>query len=1057
MNFLKYSSINYFSGSVEGERLPQEIKVMFFFSRTLFKSTRFPAISNPTAENITHRFHQLALLFPPWGDGSSIIKDSQVVEDFRSSLNFFQANIRTFSPQQQMSAFLSLSNLLPLLDAIKIPLRPLFFWLAEISPSNFTDFRGHELAMTANAFANTGIRNETIMSNLAAAIVARPNLNEFKLTTLSIIVHSFATLDLPNQQLFARVANEIISRPPKSCNFTTQAIANIAWSFAKLNIRDPVLFGRLSKESRNGDHLRRFDPQEMANLAWSFATLDIVDKYLFDIIGNAVIARKDLSFFVPCDLSILAWAFATANVEHPNFFSRLAGEFVKRPELCKTSTPKEIANVLGAVAHAGRDEGLFVVFATELVRRNLEGFLHIDVSTIAWAYATTGLRHDALFSCISAWSLRSQSSGEITSDNTAFWANVVRLFATFGINNKPLYDRAAAEVITLLELNLFKPRSIGLLVRSFASVEQLVGTSLVSQLFSKVAVALLRPPSMENFTPPEISSVVWAFATQKFRNQALFFQLAELVLQRSWDPEEVNSRFISNLTWAFAASGIYHAELFTYLSGKICGLPNLSDFIPQALANVAWAFASFGLKDERLFDKISGEIRNRRELGFAPQNIANILWAYAKLKIRAPCVFERLTSETIHCLKASVPLECQDISHIVWAFGTMKLKQEALFLEIAQHLLVRSDLAVFSSQSISNIVWAFAKVKFSHDALFDRLSVEISNRLNSGEFSLQGLSNVIWAFADLNKADLGLFTKIADQFILQTEGKDDASPIAIVIMVWAFGSSRIRHELLFSQIAGIIIRGNLFDKMTPEMIYKIARVYSTNGGHSELFSALSANILRRNDFSSFRLNDIARIFTAFAFAHFRDEALYNFLTKEFIARDATLSQLGVSVITNLLRACENVNFRHDSLFTRLHNEIRRRQNIGDLHYRDIAMLANKSPRLTGISGAEFSVTSKLEDPPRSTAFPTSQEILNTLIVAKRTMGAAVVDASGAATGRPVASGVVLSSHTITPEQGAGGSTVSIESASKIAEHAQLFADPAPKKRGRPKGSKNRSI
>ena len=58
-----------------------------------------------------------------------------------------------------------------------------------------------------------------------------------------------------------------------------------------------------------------FNPQDLANTAWAFATLQIKDEGLLGAIAAASISK--IADFNPQDLANTAWAFATAGHSPP--------------------------------------------------------------------------------------------------------------------------------------------------------------------------------------------------------------------------------------------------------------------------------------------------------------------------------------------------------------------------------------------------------------------------------------------------------------------------------------------------------------------------------------------------------------------------------------------------------------------------------------------------------------------------------------------------------------------------------------------------------------------
>lgn len=67
---------------------------------------------------------------------------------------------------------------------------------------------------------------------------------------------------------------------PHVRSFDQRAIANAAWAFAKLGIRNDKLFHKLSESASR--LVESMDGQAVSNLCWAYATLGIRDLVLFD-------------------------------------------------------------------------------------------------------------------------------------------------------------------------------------------------------------------------------------------------------------------------------------------------------------------------------------------------------------------------------------------------------------------------------------------------------------------------------------------------------------------------------------------------------------------------------------------------------------------------------------------------------------------------------------------------------------------------------------------------------------------------------------------------------
>jgi hypothetical protein len=82
-------------------------------------------------------------------------------------------------------------------------------------------------------------------------------------------LHSAAALDMRDRELLARLAEAAVVRAPE---MTPQAVANVAWSFARLRLPPPPQLQTALFEASAGA-MARFTPQELADVGWSAAVL----------------------------------------------------------------------------------------------------------------------------------------------------------------------------------------------------------------------------------------------------------------------------------------------------------------------------------------------------------------------------------------------------------------------------------------------------------------------------------------------------------------------------------------------------------------------------------------------------------------------------------------------------------------------------------------------------------------------------------------------------------------------------------------------------------------
>lgn len=88
--------------------------------------------------------------------------------------------------------------------------------------------------------------------------------------------------------------------------FGSQELANTAWAFARLNVRDAPLLDAISQQSLRLIALAK--PQHLSNMVWSLAVLYYTHKPLLTALSAESISK--LPNFAAQELANTAWAFA---------------------------------------------------------------------------------------------------------------------------------------------------------------------------------------------------------------------------------------------------------------------------------------------------------------------------------------------------------------------------------------------------------------------------------------------------------------------------------------------------------------------------------------------------------------------------------------------------------------------------------------------------------------------------------------------------------------------------------------------------------------------------
>jgi len=328
-------------------------------------------------------------------------------------------------------------------------------------------------------------RNQDIIYELSQKFIEL--IHEVDAQSLANTAWAFATLGIRDDNLLRILANmsfEIID------SFNFQNLANTAWAFATLGIRDDNLLRMLAYKSIQ--IINNFNSQDLSNTAWAFATLGIRDDNLFKEISNRAI--KIIDSFNSQDLAITAWAFATLGIRDDNLLRMLADKSIR---IINNFTLQSLANT-------------------------------------AWAFATLDIRDDNLFKEISICAIKI-----IDSFNSKDLANISWAFATLGIRDYNLFNKISNRAIEIVD----------------------------------------------SFNSQDLAITAWAFATLDFRDVNLLIMLANRSIKII---DSFNSQALANISWAFATLGIRDDNLFNKISNRAIEI--IGSFNSQALAITAFSF-----------------------------------------------------------------------------------------------------------------------------------------------------------------------------------------------------------------------------------------------------------------------------------------------------------------------------------------------------------------------------------------------------------------------------------------------------------------------------------
>lgn len=196
--------------------------------------------------------------------------------------------------------------------------------------------------------------------------------------------------------------------------------------------------------------------------------------------------------------------------------------------------------------------------------------------------------------------------------------------ATMRLSESSLFDEVAWRCAPVVAH--FKNLELANLLWAFAKLGET--GSQCAKLFHAAAEDIGH--RAHDFSVVNFSTLAWAFATAKIRNNRFFRLIADNIVDKAAKAE---SQEIANTLWAFATANAFDKKLFRTLGDYASR--KLAKFKAQEAANMAWAFGRANIAHLDLFKALEEHLRYCKAKGgmfdFAPQHFAMIMGAYGQL------------------------------------------------------------------------------------------------------------------------------------------------------------------------------------------------------------------------------------------------------------------------------------------------------------------------------------------------------------------------------------------------------------------------------------------
>lgn len=230
-------------------------------------------------------------------------------------------------------------------SVVKIKITPT--WLPQLFMQidrNLMNFNTKELSSCLLSLSKVAVKNSEsleLRSKLVSTIHTR--ITEFKTPLeLTCISSGLARLNVRDPILFGNLSRQIIGSLDK---FSINEVRGVAWAFAYLGFNDRILLRKIKYFIEN--NVSETNIRDLIGLAWALSKLKEADSELF-LYTISPLIRSHVSRLTCKDISTISWAFVNSEIEDSDLFNDLATALQYQME---QMTTHDIASCVTAFSH----------------------------------------------------------------------------------------------------------------------------------------------------------------------------------------------------------------------------------------------------------------------------------------------------------------------------------------------------------------------------------------------------------------------------------------------------------------------------------------------------------------------------------------------------------------------------------------------------------------------------------------------------------------------------------------------------------------------------------
>ena len=538
-------------------------------------------------------------------------------------------------------------------------------WTAPLSEARGFDLASilHSLALLnqSRQLRKRRILSEPFMRGVLKRALERKDLHSFGTDILSQCLYSFAALQLRDHPIVSIYSAEICSKHRRE-SFTTRCLANVLWSWAKLNYVDASHVKILSEMAIQ--KRQEANAQELTNVLWSWGILGYRSSEHWTLLLEEIQQRR--RELTPLGISLVFTACARVELQNDENCRAILRRVVESKEhiLFSNSILANMIWSLGKIQLVDDNASVTICIVDALKISRLEKYTSQELCSVALGISRIGFRDLDL--CLE------------------LHKEIMKPFRLHQYNPQELCNFIWA---------------LGRMAVQSAECQKSLAAELVH-----------RQDVFDQFSSQNLVSVVLGWAHGRFsRKEDSNVVLREVMKEDRL--KQYNAQELANLCWSFGRLGIHSVNLYGRLASHMLQERILCAFTPQALATILVGWAHGRFHDLSAVHIVAQQFDREKLRTLKPQEIASTSWALGKLGYQSSDIVKRIAVEALRreTLKSLTPLQ---MSILLLGWSKSGMHQFLLWDRVLAEFSSRQETVSMDMDVLHNITLAVRQVGF---------------------------------------------------------------------------------------------------------------------------------------------------------------------------------------------------------------------------------------------------------------------------------------------------------------------------------------------------------